>query len=76
VSEDCLTINVVKTRGSGANLPVVVSSWQMLLMFLGSIDEEFQVWIHGGGFVMGGAADPRKNSIDVGTFRESSTDAK
>lgn len=32
VSEDCLTINVVKSHGSGANLPVVVSPGQMLLV--------------------------------------------
>jgi triacylglycerol lipase len=30
VSEDCLTINVVKSHGSGANLPVVVSLEQTL----------------------------------------------
>ncbi|KAF2721693.1 carboxylesterase family protein [Polychaeton citri CBS 116435] len=42
VSEDCLTLNVVKPRGVGDHLPVLV-------------------WIHGGGFVMGGSADNRYN---------------
>lgn len=42
VSEDCLTLNVVRSTGSGTGLPVLV-------------------WIHGGGFVMGGSSDHRYN---------------
>ncbi|KAL8397229.1 hypothetical protein RB594_004082 [Gaeumannomyces avenae] len=57
VSEDCLTLNVVRPEGvvPGTNLPVAV-------------------WIHGGGYFMGGGSDPRYNtsflvqqSVDMGT---------
>ncbi|KAK6538794.1 hypothetical protein TWF694_010360 [Orbilia ellipsospora] len=57
VSEDCLTLNVIRPAGvkSNAKLPVAV-------------------WIHGGGFVEGGAGDPRYNltwlvnqSVNLGT---------
>ncbi|KAH8890481.1 triacylglycerol lipase [Thozetella sp. PMI_491] len=42
VSEDCLTLNVIRPHNATSKLPV-------------------GVWIHGGGFFMGGNADPRYN---------------
>lgn len=58
VSEDCLTINVVRPAGTSSkntNLPVAL-------------------WIHGGGFTNGGSSDPRYNlsfiveqSVKMGT---------
>jgi hypothetical protein len=42
VSEDCLTLNVIRPTGASSKLPVAV-------------------WIHGGGYVMGGSRDPRYN---------------
>ncbi len=55
VSEDCLTLNVIRPAGSqGQNLPVAV-------------------WIHGGGYSMGGSVDRRynltfivQNSVNIG----------